>query len=124
MRVCLPTLDDSGWDASISAHFGSAPYYTVVDSETGTIEVARNPRAHHAPGSCEAVKGLGDLQVHTVVCVGLGRRAHSGLQKAGIDVFVAPAGSVRQAMDRFTAGRLAPLAAEEACGGGRHHHCA
>jgi predicted Fe-Mo cluster-binding NifX family protein len=123
MRVCIPTMDDRGRDAVLSAHFGSAPYFTVVDSDTGHVEVVRNHQAHHAPGSCEAVKGLASLDVHAVVCLGLGRRAHTGLIRAGIDVFVADGGAVRNAVDGLLAGRLVPLRAEEACGGGRHEHC-
>jgi predicted Fe-Mo cluster-binding NifX family protein len=124
MRLCIPTLDDRGRDAVLSAHFGSAPYFTVVDSGTDEIEVVRNRLAHHAPGSCEAVKGLAGLDVRAVVCLGLGGRAHGGLLRAGIDVYVAHAGAVSDAVEAFRAGRLSLLRAEEACGGGRHHHCA
>ena len=124
MRLCLPTVDDRGRDAVLSTHFGSAPYFTVVDSQTDEIEVVRNRHAQHAPGSCESARGLAGLDVHAVVCLGLGGRAHGGLLRAGIDVYVAEAGSVHDAVEAFRAGRLPPLRAEEACGGGHHHHCA
>jgi predicted Fe-Mo cluster-binding NifX family protein len=123
MRVCVPTMDDRGSKAVLSAHFGSAPYFTVVDSDTDEVEIVRNRQAHHAPGSCEAVGGLADLDVRVVVCLGLGRRAHDGLRRAGIDVFVADGGAVCDVIDAFRAGRLRSLHAEEACGGGRHQHC-
>jgi predicted Fe-Mo cluster-binding NifX family protein len=39
MRLCIPTIDDAGLDAQLSAHFGSAPYYTIVDTESEAFEV-------------------------------------------------------------------------------------
>ena len=33
MKICIPTADNNGMDAKASAHFGSAPYYTVVDTD-------------------------------------------------------------------------------------------
>jgi predicted Fe-Mo cluster-binding NifX family protein len=132
MRLCLPTLDDRGREGTLSAHFGSAPYLTVVDMDTEQDDVLVNRNAHHAPGTCEAVRALGPQTVDAVVCRGLGRRAHAALRKLGIAVYVADAGSVGSAVHAFRAGHLMPLAEEAACHGGhyggghygeRHHHC-
>jgi predicted Fe-Mo cluster-binding NifX family protein len=120
MRLCLPTLDDRGREGTLSAHFGSAPYLTLVDLETEQVNVVINRNAHHAPGTCEAVRALGPQAVDAVVCLGLGRRAFAALRKLGIAVHVAGAGSVGSAVDAFRAGTLPPLTEEAACHG-RHH---
>jgi predicted Fe-Mo cluster-binding NifX family protein len=66
---------------------------------------------------------MGGREVDAVVCLGLGRRALAGLAAAGIPVFVADEVSVSGAVEGFRAGRLAQLAEDGACGGGRGHGC-
>jgi predicted Fe-Mo cluster-binding NifX family protein len=122
MRLCIPTDDDSGLDAPIAGHFGSAPYFTLVDSDTGTVEVVPNHHAHHRPGTCASADDLPARGVGAVLCVGLGRRALGRLQESGIAVFVTAAGSAGPAVEAFRAGRVVPLARESACHGGGHGH--
>jgi predicted Fe-Mo cluster-binding NifX family protein len=119
----MPTAHDRGHAAPLADHFGSAPYFTLVDSESGTTEVIPNAHARHAPGSCDAARSISARHVDAVVCLGLGRRALASLEQAGIPVYVASAGTVAGALDAFVAGRLPRLQAEAACGGGHGHHC-
>ena len=123
MRVCMPTVHDRGHAAPLANHFGSAPYFTLVDSESGATEIIPNTHARHAPGNCDAARSIGACHVDAVVCLGLGRRALASLEQAGIPVFVSSAGTVAGALDAFVAGRLPRLHAEAACGGGRGLHC-
>lgn len=123
MRLCLPTMDDRGRHARLSDHFGSAPFFTFVDSESGSVDVLANRHAHHAHGTCQPAKGLEGHGVDAVVCLGLGRRALAGLQDAGIQVFVTAAADVDGAVEAFQAGQVATLTPAEACGGGRGTHC-
>jgi predicted Fe-Mo cluster-binding NifX family protein len=133
MRLCIPTDTDGGLEAPVSAHFGSAPYLTLVDSESGAVEVVVNRMAHHAPGTCEAARGLPDHAVGAVLCFGVGRRAFAVLQHLGIGVYVTDSAQAGAAAEAFRAGRLRALDPAKACGGGRglgrghhgregHHH--
>jgi predicted Fe-Mo cluster-binding NifX family protein len=122
MKLCLPTAD-GGSAARLSDHFGSAPFFTLVDSETGATETIANPQHAHAPGSCDAARTVAAQDVEAVVCLGLGRRALASLEGAGIPVFVSGAATVQGAVDAFRAGRLPRLRVDAACGGGRGHHC-
>jgi predicted Fe-Mo cluster-binding NifX family protein len=122
MRLCIPTMNERGLEAPLSAHFGSAPYYTVVETETKKVQVAANPRAEHEHGHCEPVAGIADLAPDAVLCMGLGRRALDRLQAAGIQVFVARATQVAQAVSQFESGELSPFAADGCCGGHGHDH--
>ena len=121
MRLCIPTQDDAGLEARLAGHFGSARWYTIVESESGACEAVSNARARHEHGSCEAASHMGAGSVDAVICCGLGRRAYEGLAAAGIPVYVTDAAVVSSALEDFRAGRLAPLAAEAACHGGHGH---
>ncbi len=35
MRLCIPTINERGLTARLSPHFGSAPYHTVIESDSG-----------------------------------------------------------------------------------------
>ena len=124
MRLCLPTAHDRGRTAMLSDHFGSAPYFTFVDSESGSTDVIPNHHAEHAPGHCDAARSVAAHGVDAVVCRGLGRRALASLEAAGIPVFVAETDTVAGAVEAFAVGQLRRMNPQAACGGGHHHHCA
>jgi predicted Fe-Mo cluster-binding NifX family protein len=119
----MPTADSRGRQGRLSDHFGSAPYFTFVDDQSGAVEVLPNHHAHHQRGTCQPAKGLAGHHVDAVVCLGLGRRALGGLEHAGIEVFVTDATDVDGAIEAFRAGRVVTLTPEAACGGGRGTHC-
>ena len=121
MKICMPTLDDRGLAAPLSSHFGSAPFFTFVDSETGRCEAVVNPHAQHAPGRCDASRSVEQRGAGAVVCTGLGRNAFAALVAARVAVFQAPPGDVGESLAALRAGRLRRLPAAEACGGG--HRC-
>lgn len=123
MRLCLPTVDNRGLATALSDHFGSAPCFTLIDSETGTMEVIPNHHDAHAPGRCDPTRAVAAHGAEAVVCLGLGRRALASFDAAGIPVFVSSAGTVGVAVEAFRAGQLPRLQREAACSGGRGHHC-
>lgn len=123
MRLCIPTVDDRGLEGRLSHHFGSAPYFTLVDSETGSVEVVANPHGEHEPGTCHSAEALTAYGVGAVVCMGmgLGRRAFGRLRHMGLPVFVTEDEEASTALKAFRAGRLRRLTSERACHGGRRH---
>ena len=42
MRICIPTETKDGKTAKVYGHFGSAPYFTVYDTDKDTVEVIDN----------------------------------------------------------------------------------
>ncbi len=120
MRICIPTMDDRGREGMPSDHFGSAPYFTFVDTETETYEAVRNGGASHVHGACQPLKFLGTRPVDAVVCRGLGRRAFARLADAGVQVFVTLEKNAEDTVAAMKDGRLRPLASEEACHGHDH----
>lgn len=121
MRLCIPTDDGEGLAGRLSAHFGSAPYFTLVESETGDVRVVENLHSRHEPGSCHAAESLVGYGVEAVVCRSLGRRAFGRLRALGLPVFVSEEGEAAGALEAFRDGRLPRLSSESACHGGRRH---
>lgn len=121
MRLCIPTVDGTGLEARLSGHFGSAPFFTVIDSETGRTEVIGNAHASHEHGHCRPTESLQGRGVETVVCRGLGRRALAVLRGEGITVLVTEANTVAEAVRAFEVGTLVPLDEAGACQGGHSH---
>ncbi len=121
MRLCIPTTEGTGLEARLSGHFGSAPYFTVIDSETGRTEVIGNAHASHEHGQCRPTESLEGRGVEAVVCRGLGRGALAKLRGVGITVLVTEALTVAEAVRAFGAGTLVPLDEAGACQGGHSH---
>jgi len=121
MRLCIPTDDDRGLEGRLSLHFGSAPYFTLVESETGDVRVVANLHSQHEPGACQSADALRGYGVEAVVCRGLGRRAFGRLRNMGLPVYVAEEEETARALEAFRAGRLGRLTSESACHGGRGH---
>ena len=121
MRLCIPTLDDRGLEARLSAHLGSAPYFTLIESDSGDVKVLANLHGQHESGNCRTADALQGYGVEAVVCRGLGRRAFGRLRDMGIPVYVSDDERTSAALHAFRFGRLPRLASEDACHGGRHH---
>jgi predicted Fe-Mo cluster-binding NifX family protein len=121
MRICIPTLDDSGLQAIPSDHFGSAPFFTLVDTGTEEVETIKNGGEHHVHGRCQPIHSLPVESVDAIVCRGLGQRALARLNDAGLSVLISGAPNVSEILTAYKRGELVPMTAEQACGGGHGH---
>ena len=120
MKICIPTMDDEGLHGIPSDHFGSAPFFTFVDTDSEGLDIQRNGGAHHVHGACRPLELLGTRDVEAVVCRGLGKRAFSRLRDGGIGVFVTLEKDVEATARAYMDGRLRQLTSEEACHGHSH----
>lgn len=118
MRICIPTLTDGGLSAQVSGHFGSAPYFTIYDSESEAVEVIDNANQHHQHGMCHPLASLAGKKLDAVVCGGMGARALENLAAGGIKAFRVSAGTVGDVVGRYREGKLEEMSLENACG---HH---
>jgi len=51
MRICVPTENENGLEAAVCAHFGSTPFFSVLDIESEEVESIQNANQHHEHGT-------------------------------------------------------------------------
>ncbi len=117
MKVCFPVQKDDGLDSAVYNHFGSAPVFMVVDTETNGIASINNGDRHHAHGACNPMKTLDSQRVDAIVVGGIGAGALSRLNQMGITVHRSRAETIRGNMVLFTAQGLPVLTLQGCCGG-------
>jgi predicted Fe-Mo cluster-binding NifX family protein len=117
MRICVPTDTDEGTGAAVSRHFGRAPYFSVVDSITGEVEVVANRHLDQAHGDWDPVSQLSDLEPDAVVVAGIGGTALGRLAAAGIPTFLTSASTLGHVLSQVRGGGLKEIDPKEASRG-------
>ena len=115
MKICVPTMTADGKAAEVHDHFGSAPFFTVYDTEGDTIEVIANDNAHHQHGTCLPTNILSECKIDAVLCRGMGLRAVNKLNEANVRVYKADGAAVSDVIAAFKEHRLQQLTADNAC---------
>ena len=128
MKIAIPTNNPGGMEASRSDHFGHCDVFTVVEvnGDKAVTGVETLPVPDHAAGGCMVpVKTLSEAGVNAIVVGGIGARPMQGFAEVGIDVYWADKNSIPSAsevMEKFTAGMLPKMNADQACKGGSNCH--
>jgi predicted Fe-Mo cluster-binding NifX family protein len=124
MKIAFPTENNKGMDSLVFGHFGSAPFFIVVDSLALTTESIPNADLHHQHGQCQPLAALNGRTVDAVVVGGIGAGALNKLQAAGIRVYRGVEGSVSENLHLIQAGKLAEFDRSLTCAGhGGSHEC-
>jgi len=122
MKVCVPATQALGIKSPVSAHFGSAPMFVIVDTETGACETIPNQNMHHAHGGCQPLRALAGHDIDGVVVGGIGMGAMMKLRAAGIRVYLADQPTVEEAVAACKAGTLQAADPKNACSHHGHGH--
>lgn len=120
MRICIPTIDNKEHLSEVCNHFGSAPYFIIYDSEANTYETVNNSDSEHEHGTCRPTLNISAMNVDTVICKGLGRRAIQKLNEAGIRVCKTDLSHVKEIVYNLAETELEEIDASDACTG---HGC-
>jgi predicted Fe-Mo cluster-binding NifX family protein len=118
MNICIPVTQDSGLESPVSAHFGSAPLFMILDTENGTFRVISNHNLNHDHGMCRPLASLAGERMDGMVVGGIGMGALGKLQAANIQVYLSEFPTVAATLAAFKAGSLKLVTAQTAC---RHH---
>ena len=51
MKIAFPTQENKGLESTVHNHFGSAPFFVVVASENGELEILDNQDLGHNMGT-------------------------------------------------------------------------
>lgn len=120
MVLCIPTNGGAGIDDTICAHFGSAAFFCLYDSDSEEVIVVPNRNAHHSHGTCHPMSQLDKYSIDGVVCGGMGQRAIQALNAEGVKIYHAASGSVREVVEQIKAGSLTEMTPAQACHGHSH----
>ena len=122
MSICIPVTADEGLASPVCAHFGSAPFFLIVDPETGACRAIQNTNQHHGHGMCQPLAVLGGERFDAVVTGVIGLGALHKLQAASIRVFRAAERTVAATVAAFRAGTLPEVTPATACAQHGHEH--
>jgi predicted Fe-Mo cluster-binding NifX family protein len=117
MLACIPTNGNAGLEDTICDHFGSAPCFTLFDSETGEVTILENRNTQHSHGTCHPMNQLARYNINCIVCSGMGRRAIEALTSEGVKVYQTESDSVSEAVERIKDGSLTEIDPAKACRG-------
>ncbi len=115
MKICIPTETNKGKQAEVYGHFGSAPYFTIYDTEKDSVEIINNANQHHSHGMCQPMNALMGKKIDAVVSGGMGARAVQKLIEGGIKTYRAIPGTVADIINQFTKDGLEEITVSNAC---------
>jgi predicted Fe-Mo cluster-binding NifX family protein len=115
MKVGFAVQKDEGVESKVYGHFGSAPGFIVVDTESGASALIDNGNLNHVHGACNPVMALGGQAIDAMVVGGIGGGALMKLNAMGVKVFGAGAPTVRENLALLNESRLEELSAMNAC---------
>jgi predicted Fe-Mo cluster-binding NifX family protein len=94
-------------EAPTSPLFGRCPVYLFVDTETESFEALENPEMDALRGAgFQAPKFVAERGARAVVTGKVGPNAFKALQTAGLPVYLFEGGTVREAVEAYTLGKL------------------
>jgi predicted Fe-Mo cluster-binding NifX family protein len=105
-------------DAAVNPRFGRAPYFLLIRPDTLEFEVVANQeslQAQHGAG-IQAATLVAKCQPSAVLTGNCGPKAYQTLAAAGISVVLGITGSVREAVQQYQQGKLAPAPAPNVTG--------
>jgi len=122
MNICIPVEADNGLQSPVCAHFGSAPTFIIVDTDTGGCRAIVNGNQHQGHGMCAPLQSLQGEPIDAMVVGGIGMGALNKLGAAKIAVYLSQHATVDQVLAAFKAGSLQRMQPGMACAGHGHGH--
>lgn len=109
MRIAV-TAAQPQLDAAVDPRFGRCPCFVIVETDDLSSRAIDNENVALGQGAgIQSARLLAEHGVRYVLTGNCGPNAHQTLTAAGIGVIIGCAGTVRDAVQQFTAGRLRPI---------------
>ncbi|MCI5122834.1 MAG: dinitrogenase iron-molybdenum cofactor biosynthesis protein [Candidatus Electrothrix sp. AUS4] len=105
MKLCI-TATGNDLNAATDAAFGRAPWFMLVDTETGTSEGIENSTAQSSQGAgIAAAQTMTEHEVDAVLTGRLGPKAKAALEASGVGMYEGLGRcTVAEALEQFRAG--------------------
>ncbi|MGD0652853.1 MAG: NifB/NifX family molybdenum-iron cluster-binding protein [Thermoguttaceae bacterium] len=109
MKIII-TSEGTSLESQVDPRFGRTKYFVLVDTETGEFSAHDNTQNLNAPqgAGIQAAQAVARLGAETVLTGHVGPKAFTTLQAANIAVYTGISGTVKEAIEKFNSGRLAP----------------
>lgn len=108
MKIAI-TSSGPDLDAEVDPRFGRCQYFLIVELNDLSFEAIENSNIAVGGGAgIQSAQLMAEKGVKTVVTGNCGPNAYQTLSAAGIEVIVGAAGIVREALERYRRGELAP----------------
>jgi predicted Fe-Mo cluster-binding NifX family protein len=119
MKIAIAASGNS-LDADFAPRFGRSAYFVVVDSETEEWTALPNPGMGAGGGAgVQAAQVISNSGAQVAIGPNFGPNAFNALRAAGITMYSARGGSVRDVLAQYKAGQLPEIRAAQNVG--RHH---
>lgn len=107
MKIAVTAME-SDLNGPVSSRFGRAPFFLLLDSESGEmIESIENPNESVGGGAgVQSSQLLAEKGVEIVLTGNCGPKAFQVFNAAGIDICTGASGTVAEALEEFKAGRI------------------
>lgn len=106
MKILISATSDS-IDADFDPRFGRGGYFIFIDSETEAWTACANDGAQASGGAgVQAAQHASKHDTEAVISGHFGPKAFDALTAAGIEMYEANGGSVRDVLAKFKAGEL------------------
>jgi len=114
----MPVNENDGINSTICEHFGSAPLFMIVDTNTLSITEVKNDDQHHAHGMCHPLSVLGNYKFDGIVVGGIGAGALNKLKNAGITVYITEYSNISNTIKAYNENKLKEMDQNNVCS---HH---
>ena len=111
MKVAISAQGET-LQSSVEPRFGRAPYFILVDTETGSHQAVDNELnvAAVQGAGVQTAQFIAGQKANVVLTGHCGPKAFRTLEAAGIKVYVGMSGTVQQALAELEAEKLTPTA--------------
>ena len=120
MKICIPVTESKGLQSPFSAHYGSAPFFVIADTETKEHSVIAKSSEE---GQCGSFPFITQNNVSAIVCSGMGRRALENLNRSNVKAFIPNTicATAEDAITAFNSKQCREMTAESSCTHGHDH---
>ena len=107
MKIAITSQGDT-LESPVDPRFGRAPWFIIVDTESGEFEAVNNEQNLNAPqgAGIQAALHVSHAGAQALVTGHCGPNAHRTLSTAGIKVYTGAEGTVAEAVEAFKAGKF------------------
>jgi len=112
VRIVVPVSDEKGIDAQLSQHFGRAPFYAIIDLDEKGQVIGQGTIANtseHFGGVGLPPDRIMQLKPKVLVTYGLGSKALTMFQDAGVAVLRTEVNTVREVINAYNNNELQEL---------------